>query len=172
MKTRILLSSVVWCLTSIPGYACYVIQTQGAGEFRTAAYWKEGREIRFTLANGIMGVAESEILNITMTSHGQQAADCHWGAKLPDLTESGSMTGESSPADTDDANAVVTARAGTPTKSEALRQFERDVEALEVRLRRIGTMSSEELLDLAMQAEALKKEMVAANEGNALNPLL
>jgi hypothetical protein len=172
MKKRILLSGVMWCLTSIPGHACYVIQTKGSGEFQTTGYWKEGGEIRFSMANGVMGLAESEILKITMVNHDQRPIDCRWADETPaDLVESDEESPR--PAGAADLSPVVTARAGAATtKSEALQQFENGVSALEVQLRRIGTMSGEELLDLAKTAEALKKEMVAANEGNALNPLL
>jgi hypothetical protein len=172
MKIRILLSGVMWCLASIPAYACYVIETTGAGEFQTTGYWKEGGEIRFSLANGVMGLAESEIFKITMASQGPRSIDCHWASEAAERVESAANTGPPL-AEPADGGPEATVRAGAATtKSEALQQFEASVATLEAQLRRIGTMSSEELLDVARKAEALKKEMIVANEGNTLNPLL
>jgi hypothetical protein len=171
MTQRILLSLVMWFLASMPSYACYFIQTKGAGEFHASSYWKEEGEIRFSMPNGIMGVAESEILNITRVNDGSKPIGCRWAVDPVDQGLEDDQSSRESAEVAEDTNLVVTAATDT-LKSAAVQQFETGVAAFEAQLQRIGTMSSDELFDLARTAESLKRNMIAANEGNALNPLL
>src|ERR687887_109765 len=71
MTKRLLLTGLVWCLTSMPATACYLIQTKTHGEFKTKGYWREHREIKFYVGDGILGLPASDVKAIIELSNGR-----------------------------------------------------------------------------------------------------
>jgi hypothetical protein len=147
MKLRLLLSSLIWCVASLPSHACYLISTQASGEFQAPGYWKEAGEIKFLMPNGVIGVAESEILTIRRMHPGfASQCDSTTGAMQAHEETDVSVAPEAVPPPAP--LMISEASSGAPLKSGAYQKFEKSVMSLEVELRRLGTMSSEELQEL------------------------
>jgi hypothetical protein len=174
MTKRILLTGLIWCLTSLPSAACYLIQTKTHGEFKTNGYWRERREIKFYVGEGIVGLPSSDIKAIIELSNGR-GAPCGFPI-IPSLTEDGQDGIEASQREGDEPKdgPIAAAANGTSTGvlSPAYKRFAVEVIVFERKLRKLPTMSTDELLDLARSGEALKKEMLATDEVTTLNPLL
>lgn len=173
MTKRLLLTALVWSLTGMPASACYLIQTKTHGEFKTKGYWREHREIKFYVGDGIVGLPTSEVKSIIELSNGR-GAPCGYPPPVeneedhPTRIDASQRSGEG-PSDGPIAAAV---NGNAPVMSAAYKRFAVEVIVFERKLRRLSTMSTDELLDLAKIGETLKKEMLATDEVQNLNPLL
>jgi hypothetical protein len=176
MTKRILLTGLIWCLTSLPSAACYLIQTKTHGEFKTNGYWRERREIKFYVGEGVVGLPASDVKAIVELSNGR-GIPCGFPI-VPSLSSEDGQDGiEASQREEGDepkdgpVSAAVNG-ASPAVLSPTYKRFAVEVIVFERKLRRLPTMSTDELLDLARSGEALKKEMLATDEVQTLNPLL
>jgi hypothetical protein len=177
MTKRILLTGLIWCLTSLPSAACYLVQTKTHGEFKTNGYWRERREVKFYVGDGIVGLPASDIKAIIELSNGK-GAPCGFPI-IPSLAAEDGQDGieasqrEGHEGDEPKAGPVAAVNGASPaTLSANYKRFAVEVIVFERKLRKLQTMSSDELLDLARSGESLKKEMLATDEVTTLNPLL
>jgi hypothetical protein len=174
MTKRLLLTALAWCLTGLPATACYLIQTKTHGEFKTKGYWREHREIKFYVGDGILGLPASEVKTIIELSNGR-GVPCGYPMSSADNAEDEPSGIEASQRDgepTTDGPMTAAVNRAAPSISPTYKRFAVEVIVFERKLRRLSTMSSDELLDLARTGESLKKEMLATDEVQALNPLL
>ena len=165
------LTGLLWCLTSPSAAACYLIQTTGSGEYKTPAYWKEAGEIKFYMREGIVGLAESEVLRITKLTVPERPG-CGRPAETAEdePSEVGNATGGRVNDDEQD-HAVATVT-GPAIHSEAYRTFEAQVLSFEQELRRLDLLSREELFELAGRGQALRSQMLMNSDAQALTPLV
>jgi hypothetical protein len=172
MTKRILLAILVWCLTAMPSAACYLIQTKTHGEFQTQGYWREHREIKFYVGDGIVGVPASEIKAIIEMSNGR-GVPCGYPALENAEGEPTGIEASQREGEMTKAGPVAAAVNGSaPVMSPTYKRFAVEVIVFERKLRKLSAMSTDDLLELARMGEALKKEMLATDEVESLNPLL
>jgi len=165
MTKRIFLSGLMWCLTSLPATACYLIQTKGSGEFKTSAYWREGGEIKFYLGEGVMGVSSSDIQRISkLPVNGHNPCVIR--------LEPSSIEDSNGGNEADDHQQIHAVQTNQAAPSEAYLRFEAEVAGVERGLQRLGIMPTEELVGLAKTCESLKRRMLETQEAAAMNPLL
>jgi hypothetical protein len=154
------LVAVLLCCGAISAEAgSYLIETTNGGRFHCASYWREGDEIRFYQANGVVGIPTDTVKQIRTLERPYRQGT---GANRP------ISSGEALP---DDSAGMSAANHGAPKSglSEASRL---EVAALAERAQELAGKSQAELRELADQGLALRARILASGERYYEDPWL
>ena len=165
MTKSILLTAFAFFLTcSTASSDSYLIQTKDGEEFETSQYWQDGREIKFEVDQGVMGIPVEEVKQIKKIDGRRKSRRFQ---RVPDGAAS-----EVAPPNPGEDSSNESSNQAT-SEATMHRKFELDVTAFEKRVfQQINTLSKKELFAVAADGVALKERMLNTNQVQQLIPLL
>lgn len=156
-------------LSCAPCFSAYLIEFKSGAQFITAAYWEEDHKIWFNQSGGFVGIEKNRVKGIRESELSELIRDTAASASPPHFREDGRATAKAS-STSDHPQEANTRQNLSPTPSAAGtvkdEEIEKDFDSLQKRVTNADTLEKTELITLAKDMAAFRKQVLDKNLGH------